>query len=170
MANAESSGNAARGQSFLEWVGGLTVLLIVAAAAVGLFQLMKQAEERRNEQALEMARRNAERLNNRNAPPAKDPQLEWLDHMQQERNKQEFWIQGAKALQEDTRLRQEQEQMKALMEEANKQIGRLHHCQRLLKTALTPREELLNMPVTEVRMKADSLEQQLRVAGQWVEP
>jgi predicted transposase/invertase (TIGR01784 family) len=40
-------------------------------------------------------------------------------------------------------------------------LGRIHSCQRLLKLPLTPREELLGLPVAELHARAAALEQQL---------
>jgi predicted transposase/invertase (TIGR01784 family) len=39
-------------------------------------------------------------------------------------------------------------------------VGRIHVCQRLLKLPLTPREELLHLPLVELQARAAALEQQ----------
>jgi hypothetical protein len=49
--------------------------------------------------------------------------------------------------------------------ERGQSLGRIHLCQRLLKVALTPREELLTLPLVELRFRADTLEQQLGARG-----
>jgi len=50
--------------------------------------------------------------------------------------------------------------------ERGQSLGRIHLCQVLLKMPLTPREELLLLPLIELRIRADTLEQQLR--ARWV--
>jgi predicted transposase/invertase (TIGR01784 family) len=44
-------------------------------------------------------------------------------------------------------------------------IGQIHFCQRMMKLPLTPRDELLAMPLEKLRDTAKSLEEQLRVPG-----
>lgn len=46
---------------------------------------------------------------------------------------------------------------------AGEWIGRIHVCQRILKTPLTPRSELCLLPVDELQKKAEALEKQLGV-------
>src|SRR5262249_15812864 len=58
--------------------------------------------------------------------------------------------------------------LKDAREEAMEQgqvLGRIHLCQRLLKLPLTPRGELLALPLVELQARAEALERQLGAAG-----
>ena len=60
MSDAPTRGNDNRPRTPLEWIGGITVLLVVIAAAVGLFLLMEDANDQKNKRALESLTRQSE--------------------------------------------------------------------------------------------------------------
>jgi predicted transposase/invertase (TIGR01784 family) len=69
------------------------------------------------------------------------------------------------ALEEAEKRRQEGLEQGRQEGQKEGQVDRIHLCQRLLKLPLTPPEELLTLSLADLRAKAESLEQQLGLAG-----
>jgi flagellar biosynthesis/type III secretory pathway protein FliH len=77
----------------------------------------------------------------------------------EERERYESWLKGFRDIYRGAMDAYQDGYEKGL--EQGKIVGRIRNCQQILKLPLTPREELLEMPLDELRARLAPLEQRL---------